>query len=262
MHGRGTVSVALALSVVMGGTTFAPALAARARHRLVARDALGALQGDSLPVRACSTSYGLTSSPDGFPGYLPARRQIPLAPTAVGSLAWFEGNTRRERGLALLGPRGWTCAALIAVDGSWGMTVSPRGTDPANWLKTQQQQIHMLVDYNGPGAATACGYFPSAVSRSPAPQDCTTPAGTTVTVENPHLAVFQSGSGAAATVPATQGFVLWYPQATNGTAYVSCQLPGTTRALCQIILNEALKRLRTLLVHVAAETVRATAPHH
>jgi hypothetical protein len=228
---------------------------------LVATDTHLAAEIILLPVRACPTIYGLTTPPDGFPRYLPASRQAPPTATAVGSLAWFEGDTRRQSDLVLLGPPGWSCAALIAVDGSSGMTDSPPGTDPANLLKKQPEQVYMLMDYNGPGAGTACDYFPSAVSRSPAPQDCATPSRTTVTVEGPHLAAFQSQPRNRSSI-VREGFVLWYPQATNGTAYVSCQLPIRKRALCPIILDEARKRLQARLVQIAAETARFTSHHH
>ena len=204
----------------------------------------------------CSTIHG-TGAPDGVPAYLLATRSATVPPSQSTKLAWYEGDIRNENNLVVLAPRGWVCAALIAADGGWSITVSPPGTNPASFTAAPAREVSSDGSYNGPGASTACDYFASAQSTSPVPRECATPIGMSLSLKSNHLVDFQQPPNKQNGAAATRGFLLWYPNDGNAAVGVDCRLPSGQASLCQTILGEALPRLRAGLVAVPATTTPA-----
>jgi hypothetical protein len=74
-----------------------------------------------LPLNVCPTSVGSASD---TPADLPSTLRVRLAPGYSNKLAVYADN---EGVIEVLAPKGWTCTAQIAGDGSSGVQVSPPG---------------------------------------------------------------------------------------------------------------------------------------
>jgi hypothetical protein len=220
---------------------------------IVSSGAKGA--GSRLPVIGCKTEVAAGSGIPVIPGYLPRTAPAPngLNVDLRSKLVWYEGDVRQEGGFKLLGPRGWSCFALVGADGGWSMNVVPHRARP-------DQKVEVFGYYNGPGASEACDYFPSAYPASPVPSMCRPPSGATITLENRHLVTFTTTpagtfyvtnrNGEFVTVRSRlsdHGFLYWYPSFGNTAEGVHCVLPRSDRLLCERILAEARSRLGNVL---------------
>src|SRR5436309_3366407 len=85
---------------------------------VAALSAAGASES-TLPVLACNTRNAQTDF-SGTDWRLPRNlRKTATAPTGLtpgerSRLAWYEGTLRVNGNFRLVGPRGWTCTALLA----------------------------------------------------------------------------------------------------------------------------------------------------
>lgn len=203
----------------------------------------------------CKTD-GLGARIAVVPGYLPATAPIPagLAQSQASQLAWYEGDVKTQAGLKELAPRGWHCSALLAADGGWSLAVSgPKA----------KQTVQISASYNGPGASTACNYFPSALSVSPVPTFCKAPRGATITLKSDHLATVERALSGVGVRLADLRFLYWYPGLQNTAEGVDCVLPAVEKQTCLAILAEAETRIGQQLSALAKKygaTATATKP--
>lgn len=205
-----------------------------------------------LPVVGCKTEDAVGAGVPVIPGYLPTTADVPagLASSAANGLAWYEGDVKKQAGLKVLAPRGWRCSALLGADGGWSLAVQgPKA----------KQTVQIGASYNGPGASTACNYFPSAYRSSPIPTFCKAPHGATITLKSDHLATVESTLTGAGIRLTELSFLYWYPQLGNAAEGVNCTLPATEKQMCAAILAEAESRIGQQLQSYAKKYGSTTA---
>ncbi len=186
----------------------------------------------TLPVTPCGTT-DVTTGAVTMPRDPAAEQPAPegLDAKQAEQLAWYEGDVKAQEGLRVLAPRGWSCAAVLGLSDSWGLTVRP---DEASG-----RQVKVSAVYGEPAAQFACDYFPSAVGPAPVPGSCARPADTAITHVGEHLVrVTTTIRG----LP-VQAMLFWYPGLDDLAEGARCLLPKTRAALCTAILAEARSRV-------------------
>ena len=110
-----------------------------------------------------------------------------------------------------------------------------------------KQTVQIGASYNGPGASTACNFFPSALSASPVPTFCKAPRGATITLKSDHLATIETALRGAGMQLVDLRFLYWYPALGSTAEGVDCALPASEKHTCEAILTEAEGRIRQQL---------------
>jgi hypothetical protein len=190
-----------------------------------------------IPVVSCATEFGAT--PDSLPT---PPQQLPVAlPKRVARRLAFYSNGR----ITLLAPKGWSCAGLVAADGSEQLEAYPKGKVPKPGGKVGEAVL-VVAEYtgHGPGAQLVCPYFPdSAAAHFFGPEGPACPAlpeGRIVQHETDDVATFTDPVG-------TRGEVI-YPQVAAEPSpgvpvtYAECTLRGARKAMCTPILDDVLSR--------------------
>ena len=114
-----------------------------------------------LPVIRCPTTYGLAQTPTQR---VPDRIVANLPVSVAADVSFYSDSARSLT--PILAPKGWQCSAGIGADGSFGITVYPRGrpdpeTSSANTLAASTEVVE--ANKQGPSAnlaaLTACHVF-------------------------------------------------------------------------------------------------------
>src|SRR4051812_12418344 len=177
---------------------------------LAALPAVGATH-PALPVVGCRTEDAQTDSSGhdrGLPRNLPKTLAAPSGLSSIerSRLAWYEGIQRVNGQFRLLGPRGWTCSAVLANDGNWTMRLVPEGRTP-----TEEGRTGGLWGYQAVGIA--CAYFPAARRSYDQPGLCKPPPRARVTIRSRHLATVVTSPAGRWTPFPSVAYVLWYTRA-------------------------------------------------
>lgn len=202
-----------------------------------------------LPVISCPTTYGTETNRTPF---VPRR-----LPTTVSSqrLSFYSNGL-----LTVLGPSGWTCGALVAMDAGQQLDVYPPGKPNYSELLPPKgaELVRVLADYTGhlPGAQEVCALFPRSAAASEVESSgfsCHAPAAQKQRQLTPDVVTFSdppevTGTGAGSGGALTSSGAAVYPQlAYSSTASVdvsllSCTLPKRLSSLCPAILGDFLVR--------------------
>jgi hypothetical protein len=224
--GRATLTRALAVVVVAGAAS------------AVASGPAGAATSTSraLPVVRCKTTYGADGTPSS---YVPQRLTATLDAAQARKLEFFSNGR-----ISVLAPRGWSCSALVAANGSEDLTVTPKPVDANSTKPITGPSVQVGQDYtgHGPGAQTICPYFPSSPAASLAADTggCPKlPHGEVVHSVTPDLVTFRLPDG-------TTGAAL-YPQVGQEgdgvtVTVVDCLVAKSAKGLCAPIIADEIER--------------------
>jgi hypothetical protein len=225
-----------------------PSTTAAARHVTVTTTATQPTT-TVLPVVDCPTSYA-----DGNNSHPFVASRLPAA-TGLPGLSFYSNGL-----LTVLGPRGWTCSALVAGDGGQVLDVYLSGTGQSNLATAQitpgTEAIQLDGDYtgHGPGAFLVCSLFPNSAAAHfydgdpPCPA---APANELDTQLTPDIVTFVDPAGVKGTGAGSGGSLtslgaVVYPQvhsaASVNVAVLSCTLPATLAAVCHAIQADFLVR--------------------
>jgi hypothetical protein len=216
-------TVAVVVAVVLGAAAPAPARTRQLRQ--------------VLDVVTCPTEFG--AGPETLPSP-PARLPVAVSKRVARQLAFYSNGR-----ITMLAPKGWSCAGLVAADGSEQLQAYPKGKVPEPGGKVGEAVL-VVADStgHGPGAQLVCPYFPdSAAAHFFGPEGPACPAlpeGRIVRHETDDVATFTDPVG-------TQGEVI-YPQVASEPSpgvpvtYAECTIRGARRALCTPILDDVLTR--------------------
>lgn len=204
----------------------------------------------SLPVVTCPTTVAVAATPIAAP--LPSSRPVAV-PSAVATGLAVYADTRGT--MALVGPKGWKCAAAYGADGSGGVLIYPPGVPApqsanAVW-KLGQQTARGIYGTESSACYTctlgqACPLFPAAAKafRDYLGHGCgTRPAAETVTPISGGIVSFEDppgvhGDGAPSGGPYPANAVMtYYPNAPDGSWQETCTLPDSEKAGCTAALN-------------------------
>ena len=166
----------------------------------------------------------------------------------------------------LLGPKGWTCVAIYAADGSGGVALyAPGETVPADDpaartgpLEPPSADEAVTVTETGgsqvQAAATACPYFASAAAatRRDLQKGCAPPPrGETVEHLSSTVTLFGdppgvAGGGVPSGGPYPANGVVTYtpvsPLSAPGSHVATCTLPPAEHAVCTTVLDDIVSR--------------------
>ncbi len=203
-----------------------------------------------LPVISCTTTYGVPPSGTPFVAH-----QLATTTTVRGLTYYSNGQ------ITVLGPAGWACSALVAVDGGQALAVYPAGKPDYTEVPIPKgaEVVQVLDDYTGhvPGADVVCGFFPHSAAASyassggescppsPAGQKAATLTSDVVTFSDPR-GVSGAGAGSGGSL-ASVGAVV-YPQLAYGAtdsvkvSVLSWTLSGKQTSLCRAIEGDFFVR--------------------
>jgi hypothetical protein len=210
---------------------------------------VGATVVSSIPVVRCATKTG---GDYGKRVPLPATLPERVATQLVGTVALYADAYDIVR---VVGPRGWSCVASLAVDGGAGLQIYPSGTASPGFFTsmTGRSSATGLTVQQEPACyacrlSLACPFF--AAARKLIEQtygstnmlaSCTRPAGEVVTsstpstrffTDAPHVAGHAYPSGGA-----DRALGVAYFGAKTFSYLVSCTLASSQRETCRGALN-------------------------
>jgi hypothetical protein len=231
------------------GSTTAPAASGSASASPVPTSAAGTVTA-SLPVVSCPTTVAIAATP--APVALPSSRPAAV-PSAVAARLAVYADTRGT--MALVGPKGWSCAAAYGADGSGGVVIYPPGTPApltaeAVW-KLGQATAMGIYGTESSACYTctlgqACPLFPAAARtfRSYLGHGCgTRPAAETVTPVSSGIVSFEDPPGVRGDATPSGGrypasaVMTYYPNVPDGSWLETCTLPDSDKAECTATLN-------------------------
>lgn len=203
-----------------------------------------------LPVVSCPTTLGVAAPPTSVA--LPSTRSVAVPAAHAAGLAVYADT---QGVMALVGPRGWKCAAAYGADGSGGLVIYPPGApkpQSANSVWKLGQTTAMGI-YGTESSACytctlgqACPLFAAAAStfRSYLGHGCATrPAAEAVTAIGSGIVGFEDPPGvhgdgmpSGGQYPAN-GVMTYHPNAPDGSWLETCTLPDSDKAECTAILN-------------------------
>lgn len=168
--------------------------------------------------------------------------------------------TDNQGRMALVAPKGWSCAAFYGADGSGGVAVYPHGQTPpgtwtAGWPLASSSATAGVTGLESSTCYTctlaqACRLFPAAATTlhsylgrqtcpaRPATEKVTTISGGIMGFDDPP-GTHGDGVPSGGQNPAN-GVLTYYPHAADGSWLETCTLPGTDTADCTAILNTFL----------------------
>ncbi len=210
----------------------------------------------AVPVVKCPTTYGYPGEEAGLT--LPATITLRANPTVASQLEYYSNDTRTVT--PVLGPKGWACRAILAADGSAGISIYPPD-QPLRGTSAGQPDI----DASSAGGCQSCVYIavcpfaPTAVDHQ-YPEYASIihcparPSGESVywikgspnsaTTDNPDVIAYSNPT----TPNQTNGVVLYtvYTSATGGSTGSAsgdlCTLPSNEHQLCTVILNDFISK--------------------
>jgi hypothetical protein len=223
---------------------------------LLAVASLGALTGTadattpsaSLAVVRCLTTLGIPAPPAAAPRSV--RVAVPAA--LAGKLAVYTDN---DVSMELVGPQGWSCAAIDAADGSSGIVVYPRGEALPRtwsyWTAGRGSGARAIVGSQtsacvGCALHQACRLFPAAASalRSAYGESCPArPAAERVRLLRAGVAAFTDPPGVAGDgLPSggryqASGVMTYHQGSGNGSWLETCTLPASEASYCGAALS-------------------------
>lgn len=228
-----------------GGNTVPPA-----HGSALASSAAAGTVTASLPVVNCPTTVAIAAPPT--PVALPSSRRVAV-PSAVASGLAVYADTQGI--MALIGPRGWSCAAAYGADGSGGIVIYPPGTPApqsadAVWKLGQRTTMGIYGTESSAcytcTLAQACPLFPAAAKafRGYLGHACgIRPAAETVTPISSGIVGFEDPPGvhgdgmpSGGQYPA-HAVMTYHPNARDGSWLETCTLPGSDKAECTASLN-------------------------
>jgi hypothetical protein len=203
----------------------------------------------NLPVVSCPTSLGAAHPAVS----LPATRPVTVPQTLAGGLAVYADN---QGIMALVGPKGWRCAASYGADGSGGVVVYPAGERvptawAAGWPLTRTSTEAAIAGQETSACysctlAQACRLFPSAATawRSAFGTACPArPAAETLLAYDGGIVSFDDPPGvrgdglpSGGRYPA-RSVLTYHPGAPDGSWRETCTLPASYQADCTVALS-------------------------
>jgi hypothetical protein len=210
-----------------------------------------ATESANLSVVACTTSFGY---PTPAPATLPTSVAVNIPPSLSGQLSVYS-DTQGE--MKLVGPKGWTCQALIGADGSEGIVVSQPGetvppTWSGGWPLSTDSTVQAIVGSQSSACAgctvgQACPLFTAAATgyANEFGRACskTRPASEAVQQVSSGIVSFEDPPGVTGDgLPSggqnpSNGVMTYYPGNQNGSWLETCTLPATEKQLCTTTLN-------------------------
>jgi hypothetical protein len=196
----------------------------------------------AIPVVGCPTTYGAGPPPARA---APEPQPVDLPTATAAQLGYYTTDTFGVS--PVLAPRGWSCTALVAGDGSVNISVYPRAATPPLDGSSGQPAVVARSDSACQSCVwgTVCRFVPAAGAQlgytdltCPGP-----PAGETThwirgsSNDHPPLSEIVAFQDPTAPDP-TNGIVLYNNNGQEGSASEDdCSLPGAQRFLCTAILN-------------------------
>ncbi|HEY8081912.1 MAG TPA: hypothetical protein VIE15_07445 [Acidimicrobiales bacterium] len=205
----------------------------------------------NLPVDLCATSYG---APESRSDALPSHQLALVASRLWRSLVMYADGLGT---LYVLGPKGWSCTALDAVDGASTLVVFPPGEPRPSTGDLTAVRTGIVATQTGGCAGcsleTACPLFRAASLRYAAAYGVhcrqigaaerrQTPSPSRVLfVDPPGVLGAGRPSGGA---DAAYGAMLWHlPGDPRSTAWLdTCTLPDAQRTVCVLSVHAFLAR--------------------
>jgi hypothetical protein len=241
--------VLLVVLVSVVGATGSWAATHKGSQKAARRSAPTAPALSVLPVVSCPTIYGAGTGSGPFVAH-----QLPSTANVRG-LSFYSNGL-----ITVLGPAGWSCAALVAADGGQKLDVyAPGSPDYSETLAPKGASlIEVDADYtgHGPGAEVVCALFPHSAAATSVTQNslsCPVPSGqVTVPLTSDVMkftdppGVTGSGAGSGGVLTSTGAAV--YPQLLSASnvsvnvSLLSCTLPKKSASLCRAILGDYLVR--------------------
>lgn len=207
-----------------------------------------------LPVVVCPTSVGIASTV-----VPPPPSEMPVTvPASLGSrLAVYRDRLGR---VEVLAPRGWSCTAIDAADGSAATAAYPEGeTVPsswsAGWSLPADSSVTAVIGSETSACAgctlgQACPLFVAAAAafQSQFGRNCPTtrPSAETVSSVSSGVDDFTDPPGVTGSgMPsggryAAYGVMTYYPGSLDGSWMETCTLPSTDRQTCTTALDDFL----------------------
>ncbi|HXL96693.1 MAG TPA: hypothetical protein VN969_47915 [Streptosporangiaceae bacterium] len=201
-----------------------------------------------LPVVSCPTTFGV---PPTRSVTLPATRAVAI-PRAMASRLSVYTDSRGY--MYLVAPKGWSCTALIAADGSGEVAVYPHGQKlPASWRDgwplARTSAVSAVVGQESSACyvctlAQACRLFPAAATAMRSYGGCPArPAAERVTRIGTGIAGFVDppgtvgdGAPSGGQNPA-RGVLTYHPGSGYGSWLETCTLPAGDAAECAAIVS-------------------------
>jgi hypothetical protein len=158
--------------------------------------------------------------------------------------------------LTVLGPKGWSCTASLAADGTARMAIVPPGsplpsppaTPPADASAVTAVSVTSCTDCV---VRMACPFFPEAVRLAAGTCPSTIPSGESVRRSMPRAVVFDDPPGVAGSgepsggTERALGLVVFDPGAAAGGSQrgpnamkVTCTLPASMSAVCDEVVEQ------------------------
>lgn len=198
----------------------------------------------NLPVVSCPTSLGAVRPAVS----LPASRPVTVPRALAGGLAVYADD---QGIMALVGPKGWSCAASYGADGSGGVVVYPAGERlpkvwAAGWPLTQASTDAAIAGLESSACysctlAQACRLFPTAATAwrgafgtpcpaRPAAETVLRLAAGIVSFDDPP-GVRGDGLPSGGRYPA-RGVLTYHPGVPDGSWRETCTVPGSDQDDC------------------------------
>jgi hypothetical protein len=200
-----------------------------------------------LPVVSCPTTFGVppTSAPA-----LPALRPVAVPAGMAARLSVYADTEAR---MELVAPRGWSCTAIDAADGSGGVAVYPRGEKlpkgwSDKWSLARTSAVSAVIGLQtsacyGCTLGQACRVFPAAAAAMRGFPPCPArPAAEKVTPVAAGIAGFVDPPGTAGDgVPSggqysARGVMTYHPRSADGSWMETCTLPSAQTTECTSVL--------------------------
>jgi hypothetical protein len=202
-----------------------------------------------LPVVRCPTSLGAAHPAVS----LPRSRPVPVPRALAARLSVYADD---QGIMALVGPKGWHCAAFYGADGSGGIVVYPSGQAvprfwTAGWRLTRTSAVVAITGSEssacyGCTLAQACPLFAAAARawRSAFGSACPArPAAETVVSIGAGIVAFEDPPGVEGDgLPSggrysADGVLTYHPDAPDGSWRETCTLPGSDKPECTAVLD-------------------------
>ncbi|MGA2519930.1 MAG: hypothetical protein ABSG81_03820 [Acidimicrobiales bacterium] len=211
----------------------------------------------TLPVTVCPTTDGTPPPSTSVP--VPSSLEVQVPSNLADTLAVYSDT---QGFMKVVGPRAWSCTALLAADGSGGVAVYPPAQPlPPSWssqwhLAAGSAVEAIVADETsacvGCTVGQACPLFASARSAydSEIGRPCPTrPAQEWVGQESAGIVSFEDPPGVAGDgapsggADPANGIMTYYPQSPDGSWLETCTVPSSAGpGLCAAVLGDFLSR--------------------
>jgi len=209
---------------------------------------LAATRAVMLPVVACPTQYGIENT---RPARYPAAEAVVLPAQLAGGFALYSDRGRLVQ--PVIGPRGWDCSVLVAVDGGLGVSVfPPGGSANGPTLVSASRDVACMGCMYGevcplvPYAHAIFGYadLPCASGRVPdeavrwlAGPRSYAPSGADVISFTDPPGVHGYGAASGGAYPARGLLLFSWARGSSNVSVISCTVAPSYAAVCPVILS-------------------------